>query len=371
MKKRFLIISIILSIIIIFSEYFLYASLHSSGIIQSKQTGMIFMTLGFIFPVIFILSVRYGFRRYSLINSLLNVISSIWIVIVSYLFGVYLFIIILISINFNLNLHLQIELIYNTLFICVLLTALYGLVHSRYIKIVRLEVKSDKLLKEWSNRKIVMISDTHIGNINRVRFMRKIVKIIKAENPDIIFNVGDLIDGSAFPYKKCFEPLSSLNPALGNYYVEGNHEKYSKDYKKFRLEFPETLNDLTDKKIVLNNTQILGLGFRIKESGDEIISRLKDLNYDSNMPSIVLVHDPKNVEALSKLGVSLVLSGHTHSGQFFPFTIIIKYIYKKYAHGIAYTNTTASVTSCGVGTSVVPMRIGTTPEIIVITIKDN
>ena len=53
MKKRFLIISIILSIIIIFSEYIVYISLHDAGIIKSENLEMIFMTLGFIFPVIF------------------------------------------------------------------------------------------------------------------------------------------------------------------------------------------------------------------------------------------------------------------------------------------------------------------------------
>jgi predicted MPP superfamily phosphohydrolase len=199
--------------------------------------------------------------------------------------------------------------------------------------------------------------------------MKKIVGIMQSENPDIVFNIGDLIDGAAFPYRECFEPLSLLDPGLGSYYVEGNHELYSKDYKKFRLEFPKNLVDLTEKKIVMNGTQIIGLGYRVKESGDEIISRLKSLEYSSDMPSIILLHDPKNIEALSTLGVTLVLSGHTHSGQFFPFTVVVKKLYKKYTHGVAYTNDTISVTSCGVGTSVVPMRIGTTPEIIVLNIK--
>jgi len=267
-----------------------------------------------------------------------------------------------------LNLNLKIEIIYNTLFIAVLLSTIYGIINSRNIKVVRLTIKSEKLSKKWSNKKIIITSDTHIGNINRQKFMKKIVSIINSENPDITFNVGDLIDGAYFPYKKCFEPLSLLKPEMGNYYVEGNHEKYSKDYKTFKLNFPKTLNDLTDKKIILNETQILGLGFRVNESGKDIIERLKSLEYDPNTPSILLVHDPKNIEAISQLGVSLVLSGHTHNGQFFPFTLIIKRLYKKYSNGIAYTNNTASVTSCGVGTSVVPIRIGTTPEIIVLNI---
>lgn len=368
-NKRFILIFIILSAIILISEYIVYSSLHDAGIVRSKQLEIILMILGFVFPLIFIFSIRYSFRRYSLFNSLLNVISSVWILIVSYIFIIYIFLVILISIDGYYELRLPIEIIYNTFFVGILMIALYGILNSRNIKIVRMEIDSKKLSKDWSNKKIIIISDTHIGNINRLRFMKKIVKIMKSENPDIVFNVGDLIDGAAFPYKKCFEPLSTLNPELGNYYVEGNHEKYSKDYDKFKLEFPKNLNDLTDKNIIINNTQIIGLGFRLKENADEIISRLKLLDYNPNIPSIVLVHDPMNVPALSSLGVSLVLSGHTHSGQFFPFTLVIKYIYKKYAYGLNYTNNTASVTSCGVGTSVAPVRIGSTPEIIVLTIK--
>ncbi len=369
MKKRFVTISIILSLIILVSEYIVYASLHDARIIKSQQLETILMVLGFVFPIIFIFSIRYSYRHYSLINSWLNVISSIWILIVSYLFIVYVFITILIFSNSFFNLKLNIEIIYNTFFIGVLITTLYGILNSRNIKIVRVEIDSDKLRKHWSDKKIIIISDTHIGNINRVRFMKKIVKIMKSENPDIVFNVGDLIDGAAFPYKECFEPLSFLDPGLGSYYVEGNHETYSKDYKKFRLEFPKNLVDLTGKKIIMNGTQIIGLGYKERESSNEIISRLKSLEYNSEMPSIILVHDPKNIEAISSLGATLVLSGHTHNGQFFPFTIIIKRLYKKYSHGVAYTNNTASITSCGVGTSVVPMRIGTTPEIIVLKIK--
>jgi len=198
--------------------------------------------------------------------------------------------------------------------------------------------------------------------------MQKIVDTINKENPDITFNVGDMIDGSSIPYEKWFSPLSSLNTKLGNYYVEGNHERYSKEYDVFLSQFPKALNNLTDRKIILNNTQIIGLRHEDRESGNKTLLRLKSLGYDSKMPSIILIHDPRNIKYLSKDGVSLVLSGHTHAGQFFPFTVAIKKLYKKYTYGVTYTNNTASVTSSGVGTSLVPIRIGTKSEIVVITI---
>jgi len=86
MNKRFLAISIILSIIIIVSELIVYVSLRDAGIIKSAQLELILMILGFVFPIIFIFSIRYSYHHYSLFNSILNVVSSIWLIIVSYLF---------------------------------------------------------------------------------------------------------------------------------------------------------------------------------------------------------------------------------------------------------------------------------------------
>ena len=124
-----------------------------------------------------------------------------------------------------------------------------------------------------------------------------------------------------------------------------------------------------DQKIIINNTQIIGLGHIERESAKSVKNRLKLLGHNPEEPSIILIHDPRNVRALSESGASLVLSGHTHGGQFFPFTTIIDSLYKEYSYGVAYTNDTVSITSSGVGTSIIPTRIGTRSEIVVITIE--
>jgi predicted MPP superfamily phosphohydrolase len=246
-----------------------------------------------------------------------------------------------------------------------------GIINADNPQIVRWNVTSEKLSKDWNNKKIVIISDLHLGSVRREGFLRKIVDKIEKENPDVVFIVGDLIDGSSFPYEEWFKKLSPLKPQFGILYVEGNHEKYSQEYEKFKSGLPQFLNNLTDKKVIINNTQIIGLDYKTNESGDEINKELESLNYDKNKSSIILMHDPKNIASLSNEGVSLVLSGHTHGGQFFPFTILINILYKNYTHGVFYTGNTASITSYGVGTSLLPIRIGTVPEIVVLTIKGN
>ena len=368
-NKRFFAISIVILLIMILTEYVAYQAFNSAGTIRSKQVEEILMILGVVFPIMFISSMLYSYRNYSKFNSWLNIVSSVWLAFISYIFAISILVSVLISTNSYLNLNIPIRTICNTLIILVLISIVYGLWNSNKIKIRRWNIKSDSLSKNWSGKKIVIVSDIHLGNIRHDKFMQEIVDTIKSENPDIIFNLGDLIDGPSIPYGEWFKPLLSLKPELGNFYVEGNHEKYSHEYEFFRSQFPASLNDLTDKKIIINNTQIIGLHHEEKEEENKTVLRLKSLDYDPKISSIILIHNPKNVKTLAENGVSLVLSGHTHDGQVFPGTTMVNMLYGKYSYGVSYTNNTISITSSGVGTSIIPIRIGTRPEIIVLTIE--
>lgn len=369
MNERFVIISIILFIVILVSEYVAYASFHQAGIIKSAQLELFLMLIGVILPIIFIGSMIYGYKHYSAINSWLNTFSSIWLGIVFYIFLASLLAFIFIMLNNYLNLHLQIKLISNILVLVVLLLMAYGIINASSPKIINWEIKSEKLSKDWADKKIILISDIHLGFMRNDVFLRKIIKKIEKEKPDVVFIAGDLINGESFPYKKWLEEFSVLKPQFGILYVEGNHEKFSQEYDKFKSEIPDYIENLTDKKIIINNTQIIGLDYSENQTKEQIKTSLNTLSYEKEEPSIILMHDPKDTKYLAESGVSLALSGHTHGGQFFPFTIVVNDIYQKYVHGISYTSDTASVTSSGVGTSIIPIRIGTTPEIIVLNIK--
>lgn len=369
MNIRLIIISAVLFLIIIVSEYIAYASLHYAQIIKSAGLEISLMVLGVFLPVVFIISMLYGYKHYSLLNSWLNEISSIWIGIVIYILIASLIIFLLIMSNIYLGTNIPLKLVSLILMFVVLLLVGYGIWNASNPRIVQMDITSENLSNNWKGKKIVIISDIHLGMQKRVNYLKKIIAKINTENPDVVFILGDLIDGPAFPYKEWLGEFDNLKPQIGNIYIEGNHEKYSQEYEEFKSNIPESITNLTDKKIIINNTQIIGLDYIQDESVNETKSRLENLQYDKDQPSIVLLHDPKNIKALSEKGVSLVLSGHTHGGQFFPFTMLIKLIYRNYSHGIVYTDKTASVTSYGVGTAVIPMRIETVPEIIVLNIK--
>lgn len=369
MNTRFIIIGIILFLITCASEYLTYASLHTAGLIKSTKVEVILMSLGVIFPIIFIITMVHSYKHFSLLNAWLNTISAVWLGIVLYIFIASLVVFVLIMINSYIGFQIPLQLISSILIVLTLSLVTFGIINAHNPRIVRWTIASEKLAPNWSNKKIVIISDVHLGTARGERFLKNIVRKIDAEKPDIVFILGDLIDGSSFPYQKWLSQFNTLKPELGIQYIEGNHEKYSQEYEKFKSELPVSLNNLTDKKVIINGTQIIGLNYAESYRPGDINKELASLDYNASQPNIILMHNPKNVPDLATEGANLVLSGHTHGGQLFPFSLLVKSIYKQYTHGVSYTKDTASLTSDGVGTSILPMRVGTIPEIIVLTIE--
>ena len=365
-KITTLLFLLLLLTIIAIGEFIIYETFHTIGLLYGMYLK-IFIAKLIILPLLFLITAYLGFNKFSKIGSFIYIITALFIGLVMYLVAGTLFLTILILIN-SFVAPLPLQLIGMIILIVLILLTLYGFINASNPRIVKWSTKSEALKDLWKDKKIILISDTHFGQIRREKFARKIVNIINKENPDIVFHVGDLIDGPSIPYEKTFAPLMDLNPPLGTLYVEGNHERYSQEYDKFRTYFPKCFTDMTDRKIIVNNTQIIGLSYRMNETHEETRERLKALGYDENIPSIVLLHDPKNSRALTDINVSMVLSGHTHGGQFFPITMIVRRIYKALAHGVSYENNTASVTTYGVGTAMMPMRVGTIPEIVILQI---
>jgi predicted MPP superfamily phosphohydrolase len=369
MYLRYTFIFIVFLIVIITGEYLIYLSLHSLGLYKYLYVKNILLTLGILFPVMFVGSMFYGGTHFSVLNSWIYTASAVWLGLLTYLVITALVISILVIINNFFGLNIPTKQISIILLAFAFATTIYGVYNANSPKVTNWEVNSPALSPLWKGKKIVFISDTHLGMVRQEKFMKKVVDIINKEKPDIAFNLGDLIDGPSFPYAKGMAPLNEINAPMGSYYVEGNHERYSQEYDLFKSNFPEKLNDITNKKVIVNGTQIIGIPFASGKNEDQIKKELDNVSYDKTIPSIILMHDPKDTPMLASYNASLVLSGHTHAGQFFPFTFLLDRLYGKYAYGVNYIEKTVSITSNGVGTAMPPLRVGTTPEIVVVTFK--
>ncbi|MGB6545773.1 MAG: hypothetical protein WBE97_09125, partial [Candidatus Acidiferrales bacterium] len=85
--------------------------------------------------------------------------------------------------------------------------------------------------------------------------------------------------------------------------------------------------------------------------------------------SVLLLHAPDRLAIAAEEGISLQLSGHTHGGQFLPWTWVTSRIYGKYVHGLQRLGELTIFTTWGAGTWGPPLRVGTKPEIVLITFE--
>lgn len=370
MKKRLIYFACLFPVILALSEYVIFVVLQFSGMFLIPFIEYAFIFLSIFCPLVFVAVMLADGKKYLRLKSWLYTVSGVWMGLTIYLFAAAVATALVIYIDSLYNFPLSFFAIGIFFFGIAKLITLFGVITAYSPKVVTWEVRSSVLASAWSGKKIVLISDTHLGHLYKARFIRNVVELVNKEKPDIIFHAGDIIDGPTFDYNKVFEPLNDLQSNLGTFYTEGNHERYSRDYANFRAEFEKikTITDMTDKKTIVLGTQILGLSYKEHETPAETAMRLDAVGFDGTTPSIVLLHNPLHARIVAEKGASLVLSGHTHGGQCFPMTLIIKKIYGHYGHGVTYTNGHPSVTTFGVGAAMSPLRVGTASEIVVLKI---
>jgi len=247
-----------------------------------------------------------------------------------------------------------------------LLIGIYGAVNASWTRVKRITVKLPNLPESWRSRTAAVVSDLHLGHVRNRRFLRHIVKMLARLHPDVVFLPGDLFDGSAVDFKRLAEPWEEFSAPLGSYFVMGNHEQFSSPTKYLEPVKQSGFRVLNNEKIILDGLQVIGVQYRDSVNVENFRSILKRADLDRGVASILLVHTPDRMPVAEEEGISLQLCGHTHRGQFFPFTLIVSRIYGAYAYGLNRFRSLTVYTSCGAGTWGPPFRVGSTPEIVLI-----
>jgi hypothetical protein len=209
---------------------------------------------------------------------------------------------------------------------------------------------------------VVQLSDIHLGAINRRRFMSRVVDAVKSIKPDVVFITGDLFDGVGRDLNHLANPLSELTPPLGMYFITGNHETYVGQEKSLAALEGLPVRIMRNEVIALDGIQIAGINYPTSLQPLDLAAILSRI--DANMPSIALFHVPARIEEFKKSGVSLMLSGHTHVGQMWPFNYITRRVYGGKDYGLHVESDFAIYITSGVGTWGPPLRTGTRPEIV-------
>ena len=264
------------------------------------------------------------------------------------------------------GIHLERRLLAVVFFGAGLLLGIYGAVNALRIRVKKISVKLPNLPEPWRGRTAAMVSDLHLGHVRNRNFLRRIVAMLARLQPDVLFVPGDLYDGTEIDFDRLAEPWSKFSAPLGAYFVTGNHEQMFSPTKYLDVVKRSGIRILENEKITIDDLQIVGVHYLDSTHVEHFRSIVRRVNLDRNVASILLVHTPDRLQTAAEEGFSLQLSGHTHRGQFFPFTLIVSRIYRKFAYGLNWFEGLAVYTSCGAGTWGPPMRLGSNPEIVLI-----
>jgi predicted MPP superfamily phosphohydrolase len=255
-----------------------------------------------------------------------------------------------------------------SLYALALLVSAYGIGHAKQIKTARYPVALPNLPAEWRGKVAVFISDLHLGQIHGPKFAAKVAKAVLAQKPDIIFLGGDLYDGTGAPDPyDLIKPLEALAAPWGVYYVTGNHEEFGDNSGFIHSAHAVGMQVLMDERVDIHGLQLVGVDYSNANDAGRFSKTLSALALDPAMPSILLKHEPNNLQIAEEAGVSLQLSGHTHYGQQWPFGYLAELSYQGYAYGLKNFNSMQMLTSSGIGTWGPPLRVNSNAEMVVIT----
>ena len=240
---------------------------------------------------------------------------------------------------------------------------LYGNFHYYNKVCVPLVLKSSKPLPKAY--KVVMASDLHLGYHNPRKELARWVDMINAEHPDFILIAGDIIDGSMRPLleERMAEEFHRLQAPV--YACLGNHEFYAGQPEAKQFYRDAGIHLLIDDCAVIDSSiVIIGRDDRTNMRRKPV----KDLIDKKELYSIVLDHQPYNLDRTEAAGVDFQLSGHTHRGQVWPISWITDHIYEC-SWGSHRRGNTQYYISSGIGIWGGKFRIGTQSEYVVATLR--
>ena len=255
------------------------------------------------------------------------------------------------------------------LFAAAFLVGIYGIVNARLIRQRRITVELADLPESWRGRTALLFSDVHLGNVLDDDFARRLTRIAARLEPSIILIPGDIFDGAKADPDRLLAPMRELNPPLGVYFAAGNHDEFGGE-EHFSAPLRRAgFHVLHNQRAVVDGVQIVGVTYGESTHPLQMRVFLESLQLRAGGPSILLNHVPNRLPIAEAAGVSLQLSGHTHSGQIFPFTWIVRRAFGRFTDGLQRYGSMLVYTSSGCGSWGPPMRVGSTPEVVLITFE--
>jgi len=236
----------------------------------------------------------------------------------------------------------------------------------------RVRIALTRLPQSLSGYRIAQITDVHVGPTIGRAYMEEIVHRVNALQPNLVAVTGDLVDGSVEQLGRLVEPIAELKAPDGAFFVTGNHEYFVPGLERWLAFLKERgLRVLRNERVSIRGSEgfdLAGIDDLTAKSygrghGADLRRALAGRN--QARPVVLLAHQPRQVKDAVALGVDLQLSGHTHGGQIFPFTLLVQ-LFERHLAGLFKLGDTQLYVSRGTGYWGPPMRLGAPAEITLI-----
>jgi predicted MPP superfamily phosphohydrolase len=246
----------------------------------------------------------------------------------------------------------------------------------RVPRIRRVDVTVPRLGPGLDGLKLVLITDTHYGPLDRVRWSQGVTRAVNALRPDVVAHTGDIADGEVAQRREQAAPLADIEATLARVYVTGNHEYFSGAQRWVEHMASLGWEALHNRHVEVtrggDTLVIAGVDDRTA-AGSGVPGHHADHEAalegaDPALPILLLAHQPAQIAGAVAHGIDLQISGHTHGGQMWPFHYLVR-LDQPVLQGLSrHSERTQLYTSRGTGFWGPPFRIFAPSEITLLTL---
>ena len=369
MRRRIAIFVAVVQAVLFAGHFFLYETLARFWISAGGSNAATGTALAWTVGILSVSFVSTSVLAWRYTNGLLRAfytLAAIWLGLFSFLFfaacacwGIY-------GAARIFRWHIDSRLLAAISFGAAVLAGIYGVVNAACLRVSRVSVRLPNLPEAWRGRVAALVSDTHLGHVRERGFLRRIVARLNQLKPDVVILAGDVYDGTAIHATEAVGPLRELAARHGAYFVTGNHEEFRDSRAYLEAIKAAGVRVLRNEKVTLEGLQIVGVFYHESTWEPRLEEILRAAAIDRSRASILIAHEPRHLALAEREGISLQVSGHTHGGQFIPWTLFAKRIFGPFVHGLQRFGKMFVYTSYGAGTWGPPLRVGTYPEIVLI-----
>jgi hypothetical protein len=370
--------SIVLTIYSLVNIYIYFKGYNALPALKANKIiyALCFFTLAAVFIIAKVLESRHS----SLLSDILNIIGGFWMA-----FMLYGFLFFLISDILLLSFRIpgilsgaNIPLFRKWSFlISISLASLFiigGFINAVIPVVKEYDITINKNAGDIKSLRIAAVSDIHLGSVIRKRSIRKLSLMLSEVKPDVVFLLGDIVDGEIGPVLRgdLLQYFTCPKCKSGLYGITGNHEFIGGGNRTIPYIESKGIKLLKDEMVTLNGgIQVFG---RIDRDSHRFYGKerlpLEILlrQADTTRPVILLDHQPFHLDETARNGVDLQLSGHTHNGQMWPLNHITAKIYEL-SYGYLKKGSTHFIVSSGYGLWGPRVRSGSRSEVVLINVK--